>query len=167
MPKFETKDGGKRIEHSSGMVRDTTEGKIDYTLALDGPMFQRYAELMDRGAVKYGKRNWMKANSAEEMERAQESLTRHFFQYLSRQTDEDHAAAIIFNLNEIEYIKERLDVFESPEERKRRLWEVAYSLPVAARECPVKSPSRWDCELPLGHAGFHSAPDYCEDWRHD
>jgi hypothetical protein len=105
---FATKDSGKRVSHASGMVRDVTEGKIDYLLALDGPMFQRYAELMDRGAVKYGKRNWMKANSQEEMDRARESLTRHFFQYLFGQTDEDHAAAILFNLNEIEYIRDRL-----------------------------------------------------------
>jgi hypothetical protein len=105
---YVTKDSGKRVEHPSGMVRDVTEGKIDYLLALDGPMFQRYAELMDRGAVKYGKRNWMKANSPEEMDRARESLTRHFFQYLFGQTDEDHAAAIIFNLNEIEEIRAKL-----------------------------------------------------------
>lgn len=102
---FETKDSGKRIEHESGMVRDTTEGKIDYLLALDGPMFQRYAELMHRGQTKYGKRNWMKARTQEEYDRAKESLTRHFFQYIFGMTDEDHAAAVMFNINEMENIK--------------------------------------------------------------
>src|SRR5438094_8055332 len=75
-----TKDSGKLVEHESGMVRDVSDDKVDYTLALDGPMFERYAQLMHRGAKKYGKRNWMKANSQAEFDRATESMTRHFFQ---------------------------------------------------------------------------------------
>jgi hypothetical protein len=34
---FEVKDSGARQEFESGMVRDTTEGKTDYTRILDGP----------------------------------------------------------------------------------------------------------------------------------
>ena len=115
---FETKDSGKRVVHESGMVRDVADDKIDYTLALDGPMFERYAQLMHRGQKKYGKRNWMKANSQKELDRARESLTRHFFQYLFGQTDEDHAAAVMFNINEIEYIKGRLDENKEAEVQK-------------------------------------------------
>jgi hypothetical protein len=105
---FVIKDSGKREEYTSGMVRDTAEGKIDYTLALDGPMFKRYAIHLTNGAKKYSKRNWMKAAGQAEFERATESLARHFFQYILGETDEDHGAAIIFNINLREYVKERM-----------------------------------------------------------
>lgn len=125
------------------MVRDVTDGKIDWTLALDGPMFKRYAELMHRGATKYGKRNWMKANSQEESDRAMESLVRHFFQYVYGETDEDHAAAIFFNLNEIEYVKDRMKRQDNAEEAG----------------CENKSTDGWWCEKDYGHGGKHGTPN--------
>jgi hypothetical protein len=106
--KFETKDSGTRQQYASGMHRDTTEGKIQYGLALDGPMFKRYAELMTRGAVKYEARNWMKAAGKEELERFRDSALRHFMQWYNGDRDEDHAAAVIFNLNGAEYVAEKL-----------------------------------------------------------
>ena len=102
---FVTKDSGQRLVNPSGMQRDVATDKIDYSLVFDGPMFKRWAELLDRGARKYDKRNWMKANSQAEYDRARESLVRHFIQYLDGETDEDHAAAVFFNINEMEYIK--------------------------------------------------------------
>lgn len=105
---FVIKDSGKRKEFASGMVRDVTTDKIDWTLALDGPMFKRYAIHLTKGAIKYAKRNWLKANSAEELEHAKESATRHFMQWLAGDTDEDHASALIFNLNAVERLKELL-----------------------------------------------------------
>ncbi len=111
---FETKDSGERATFASGMVRDTTAGKTDFTLALDGPLFKRYAELMSRGAVKYAKRNWMKAAGEEELARFRESALRHFLQWYWGATDEDHAAAVVFNLNGAEYVKGKL----SPEVEK-------------------------------------------------
>lgn len=94
------------------MVRDVTDDKIDYTLALDGPMFKRLAIHLTKGAVKYAKRNWMKARGQEELDRFKESATRHFFQWLNGDTDEDHAAATIFNINGAEYVKEMRDARE-------------------------------------------------------
>lgn len=107
MSTFEVKDSGKREEFSGGMVRDTTEGKVDYMLAFDGPMFKRYATHLTKGAKKYAKRNWMKAQGQAELDHAMESLGHHFIQYIEGETDEDHAAAIFFNINLIEYIKEK------------------------------------------------------------
>lgn len=101
---FETKDSGARAEFEGGGVRDTEDGKVDYSLAYDGPMFDRYAELMTRGAQKYEPRNWMKFNDRAARDRAFRSLNRHFRQYIRGDQDEDHAAAIIFNLNVLEYI---------------------------------------------------------------
>lgn len=111
--KYTTKDSGKRDEFASGMRRDTTEGKARYDLVipLNTPnhLLKRWAELMERGMAKYGYRNWEKANSEEEMNRFRASAFRHFVQWFEGDEEEDHAAAILFNVQGVEYVKERLD----------------------------------------------------------
>jgi len=109
MNEFQVKDSGKREQFESGMMRDTTEGKVDYTLVLDGPMFARWAEHLTKGAVKYKKRNWMQANGQAEYDRFRESAMRHFMQWIEGNTDEDHAAAVFFNINGACYVKDKLD----------------------------------------------------------
>jgi len=104
---FDVKDSGQRTEFAGGMVRDSAE-KTDYLLALDGPMFKRWAEHLTKGAKKYSARNWMKANSQAEIDHAMKALGHHFLQYIEGETDEDHAAAIFFNINLIEYVKGRM-----------------------------------------------------------
>jgi hypothetical protein len=59
---FLVKDSGERTAFDSGMVRDTASGKTDYTLIVDGPMLERWAVHLTKGAAKYAKRNWMQAN---------------------------------------------------------------------------------------------------------
>lgn len=108
MGDFVTKDSGAREAYDSGMVRDTTEGKRKMDLVYDGPMLRRWADLLTRGADKYSKRNWMKATGAPELERALESAARHFEQWMAGETDEDHAAAVFFNVNLAEYVRARL-----------------------------------------------------------
>jgi hypothetical protein len=105
--RFDIKDSGRRQAFSSGMVRDVADGKIDYTLVFDGPMFERWAERLDKGAKKYDKRNWMLAAGDEERERFRESALRHFLQWFRGETDEDHAAAVFFNINGAEYVKDK------------------------------------------------------------
>ena len=100
------KDSGQRQQFDSGMVRDTTTDKIDYSLALDGPMFERLAVHLTKGAQKYSKRNWMQANGQAELDRFRESAIRHFIQWLHGDTDEDHAAAVFFNVNGYEYVQD-------------------------------------------------------------
>ena len=102
------KDSGKRLKFESGMVRDVTEGKIDFTLIMDGPMFDRWAEHLTAGAKKYAARNWMQANGEAELDRFRESALRHMIQWFRGDTDEDHAAAVFFNINGAEYVKERM-----------------------------------------------------------
>lgn len=110
--KFITKDSGKRQAYKSGMVRDLQAGKTRYDLvipeSMEHNMFVRWAELMTRGAEKYGVRNWEKARSQEELDRFRASAFRHFMQWYSGQTDEDHAAAVFFNVQCVEYVKEKL-----------------------------------------------------------
>jgi hypothetical protein len=106
---LEIKDSGKRMEFDSGMVRDVTEGKPRIDLVYDGPMLARWAQHLTGGAQKYDARNWMKARGQAELDRFRESAARHFFQWFTGDTDEDHAAAVMFNINGAEYVKERLD----------------------------------------------------------
>ena len=136
---FEIKDSGKREEYTSGMVRDTSAGKIDYTLVLDGPMFQRWVEHMTTGAKKYDKRNWMKAQGQAEKDRFRESAFRHFMQWYNGEVDEDHAAAVFFNINGVEYI----EVKGNPETKTvtdKREKEYTYNLltgDITTRDVPV------------------------------
>lgn len=108
MRQFVTKDSGERMKFESGMQRDTSTGKMKPHLVLDGPMFLRWVQLMTRGAEKYEEQNWMKATGEAEFRRFRESLVRHFIQYiLGLNPEEDHAAAIFFNVNGMEYLRER------------------------------------------------------------
>ena len=109
---FVTKDSGKRVKFKSGMTRDVTDDKVDHDRVYDGPMLDRWAALLTRGAVKYndieGSPNWMLANGEAEMVRFRKSAARHFRQWRAGDTDEDHAAAVLFNINGYEYVKARL-----------------------------------------------------------
>lgn len=108
MSEFITKDSGKREEFTSGMVRDTQDDKPRYDL-IDRAFLKRWAELMARGAKKYGENNWRKAAGEAELRRFQASATRHLFQWLDGDLSEDHAAAVAFNLAGAEMVKERLE----------------------------------------------------------
>jgi len=108
LKEFVTKDSGKRQEFASGMRRDVTEGKARYDL-VHMPMLKRWADLMGRGAVKYGENNWQKATTQEELNRFRESAFRHFIQWFNGEApEEDHAAAVFFNISGAEYVKQRL-----------------------------------------------------------
>jgi len=114
MNEFKTKDSGARKEYSTGMVRDTNAGKARFDLITpqllkyDQTLLYRWAMLLGRGADKYEERNWEQASTQEELERYKESAFRHFMQWFSNETDEDHAAATMFNLQGAEYVRERL-----------------------------------------------------------
>lgn len=120
--RWETKDSGKRQQYKSGMVRDLQDGKPDFLLLLtDQPYSQqlltRWAELMERGAVKYGKRNWQLADSQEELERFKSSAFRHFVQWITGEDDEDHASAVLYNINAAEYLKWKLNQTDLNEQK--------------------------------------------------
>lgn len=100
------------------MVRDTTAGKVDFLNVRFGPMFKRWAAHLTKGRAKYedpepGVPNWTLAAGKEEWLRARESASRHFEQWLDGEIDEDHAAAVFFNINLAEYVKEKLHAEEA------------------------------------------------------
>ena len=111
---FPTKDSGERIACDSGMVRDVSSDKPRFDLLLpkgvpyEGQLLTRFARLLQRGAEKYAPRNWEQAATEEEYERFRESAFRHLIQWLTGETDEDHAAAVMFNLMGAELVKGRL-----------------------------------------------------------
>ena len=101
---FQVKDSGARQEYASGMVRDTQEGKPDFTL-LPLDFLERWATHMTKGAEKYGRENWTLASSEEELTRFKGSAFRHLIQWLRGDLDEDHAAAVAFNIAAAERVK--------------------------------------------------------------
>lgn len=106
---FVTKDSGERQEFSTGMKRDVQTDKPRYDLIGSGwDLIKRWAELVGRGAVKYGELNFEKAATEEEMNRFKSSAMRHMVQWFRGETDEDHAAAVCFNLAGAEMVTKKL-----------------------------------------------------------
>lgn len=121
---YQIKDSGKRESFAGGMVRDTAAGKMRPDLIKDGPMFLRWVRLMTNGAVKYAARNWMKAAGQEEYDRFLESADRHYeiwytwrmyginIEDMDNPTTEplkeDHAAAVYFNINGVEFVADKI-----------------------------------------------------------
>lgn len=108
---FRTESDDRRENLAGGMVRSPSDGKVDYTLVRKGPLFERWAALLARGAKVYGKNNWLLAMESTDVEarnktkaRFAESASRHFEQWLSGDRSEDHAAAVLFNLNGFEHM---------------------------------------------------------------
>ena len=105
---FITKDSGKRQGYASGMQRDLQDDKpslymwIPQDIPYNEQLWTRIGYLARRGAVKYGVRNMDKANSEEELERFKDSALRHMMQWITNETDEDHAAAVFFNILQAE-----------------------------------------------------------------
>jgi hypothetical protein len=111
--KFTIKDSGERQSFESGMVRDIADDKADVELIFNGPMADRWAEHLTKGAKKYpdvslGVPNWTLARGLAELVRFRKSAVRHFRQWLRGDVDEDHAAAVFFNMNGYEYVRERM-----------------------------------------------------------
>jgi hypothetical protein len=108
MSDFVTKDSGERQVFETGMQRDSEQKDLRPDL-IPGDMLVRWAELMGRGAAKYGDRNWEKARTEEELARFRASAFRHFVQWFyGLNTEEDHAAAVFFNISGAEYVKARM-----------------------------------------------------------
>jgi hypothetical protein len=111
---FVTKDSGERVEFSSGMRRDVSGGKPRFDLLIpEGQPFAetmlcRWAALLGRGAEKYAARNWELASTPEELARFRESAFRHFVQWMAGEADEDHAAAVLFNIAGAEFVRAKM-----------------------------------------------------------
>src|SRR5260221_9057644 len=108
------------------MVRDVREDEVDYVRIMDGPMYDRWAAQLTKGAKKYpdvrpGVPNWTLAAGEEEFARFHKSAARHFRQWLRGDIDEDHAAAVFFNINGLEFVKAKLGEVYARQKREAEL----------------------------------------------
>lgn len=171
---FKVKDSGSREKFESGMVRDTAKDKVNFALALDGPMFKRLAVHLTKGAQKYAERNWMQASGEAELKRFRESALRHFLQWWDGDQDEDHAAAVLFNINGAEFVKDKitaekeeakvfvqgLQVEAEKRKARRAVVNQFFNTPVpysadelnAVCGCRIAAPG-WYCSREVGHEG--------------
>lgn len=87
-------DSGQRQNFQTGSVRDTDEGKgmphLIPPLAL-----RRLAVHYQNGAKKYAKNNWRKGQP---ISRFYDSAQRHLWSFAEGKTDEDHLAAVLWNV---------------------------------------------------------------------
>jgi len=99
-------------EFSTGAVRDVQEGKGKYHL-LPPRAMRRLAQHYEHGAIKYGDGNWLLGMP---LSRFIDSGLRHVFKMLQGLTDEDHAAAAVWNFAAVIEIKEMIDEGLLPKE---------------------------------------------------
>jgi hypothetical protein len=100
----DVKDSGERRDFGTGSVRDVRDGKGRYDL-LPVRAIRRLARHFENGAKKYGDRNWEKGQP---LSVYLDSALRHGFNVLEGKTDEDHAAAMAWNIMAFIETQERI-----------------------------------------------------------
>lgn len=99
-------DSGARDVAPNGFTREPDNGRRDMTwlFEIDGlelvprELFERMARHYAAGAAKYSADNWRGGTRPEDLARYRRSLVRHLFAWMRRESDEDHAAAVIWNI---------------------------------------------------------------------
>ena len=94
MKDYDLQSTGEQQEFSTGAVRDRQLGKGRFDL-LPAIAMLRIARHFEKGAVKYGDRNWEKGIP---LSRYLDSALRHAFSFLEGKKDEDHLVAATWNL---------------------------------------------------------------------
>lgn len=93
MSDLKLKDSGERRAFATGSVRDKAEGKGRFDL-LPWRAITLAAQQMERGASKYGERNWEKGQPLGEYFN---SCLRHLQKWWAGWDDEPHLAAFVWN----------------------------------------------------------------------
>lgn len=99
-------DSGAREVAPNGFTREPDADKTDmsWLFTIDGlelvprELFERVAAHYAAGAQKYSADNWRGGTRPEDLARYRRSLTRHLFAWMRHEHDEDHAAAVIWNI---------------------------------------------------------------------
>lgn len=94
MNDFGMKDSGARQEFDTGARRDLQDGKGRPDL-IPTLFIHRLASVMEKGAAKYGDRNWEKGMP---LSRYYASAQRHLMQAFDGDVDEDHLGQCAFNI---------------------------------------------------------------------
>lgn len=88
------KDSGNRFQYEGGAFRDNREGKGRMDL-IPPQAVLRLSAWFEAGARKYSDRNWEKGIP---FSRFVDAALRHLFKYLAGCDDEDHLAAVAWNV---------------------------------------------------------------------
>lgn len=99
-------DSGAREVAANGFTREPDADKPDlsWLFEIEGlelvprEMIERIAKHFANGSKKYAPDNWRRGTSPEALARYRRSVARHVFAWFRRETDEDHTAAIAWNL---------------------------------------------------------------------
>lgn len=101
---------------NTGAIRDTQEGKLDFVETLSWTALNRYIQYMTSKKVKYGSGNFKKGIPIDSYER---SLIRHLDKYMRNkfengndELDQDHLAAMVFNIFGIMHEEEQIKLTE-------------------------------------------------------
>jgi hypothetical protein len=109
-----TKVGTPASVFDGGGMRESQEGKLrfDLLLPLGIPLAKQFlarcARHMGVSLQKYPERNWEQFADLEALDRAKASAFRHFMAWMVEEDDEDHAAAVFFNLMAAEHIRTKM-----------------------------------------------------------
>jgi len=109
---YDMKDSGKKDNFESGAARDSQENKGRYDLISPFAM-RRLAKVYEKGASKYGDRNWEKGQP---MCRVFDSAIRHLNQWLMGENDEDHLGQAMWNVVTLIHNEEMIEANLLPKE---------------------------------------------------
>jgi len=112
LDKTTIKDSGNRTTFVTGAERDVQHNKGFFHLLSDITL-TRLAIHMERGAIKYGPRNWEQGIPLSSF---YNSAIRHALAWLRGDTDEDHAAAWLWNIHGLIHTEELIRRGELPSE---------------------------------------------------
>lgn len=87
-----TSNNGKKLDSLHAALQHFI---LDFLQQPFPKVVQELAVLYEAGAEKYAERDWEKGRP---MEIFINSTLRHFFQYLNKETDENHGIAVVWNL---------------------------------------------------------------------
>lgn len=111
------KDSGERSVYSTGAQRDNHTGKGRFDLISLQGLF-RLARWYELGAQKYNDRNWEKGMN---ISRYSDAAFRHLLKYIAGCDDEDHLAAVAWNVMAIMHHEEKFpELQDLPEWQGRK-----------------------------------------------
>lgn len=114
------KDSGRREEFGTGALRDTGEKK-GYPSLIPAEPLRRLAKHYQNGADKYGKHNWMLGIP---LSRYYDSLFRHLMAIRDGEDDEDHEAAVLWNMVSFMETRRLIDEGQLPKELDDMVYSV-------------------------------------------
>lgn len=98
---FIVNNGGEQTEFDTGARRDTQKGKTRYDL-IHPLLLERLADHLAKGAAYYGEGNWEKGIP---ISNCYASMFRHMMAWRNGEREEDHLAAIVFNVMAIMFVE--------------------------------------------------------------